>query len=408
MAIPLDKFFGREDRDEAPDLNNISLIEVLEMMRNCTFDVYFDRQKILTLIKLEAEKFEKECFGTPPCNKCGSNKVFRIPNPPDRQSKFRCENCGRTFKDYSIVPSHFPNWVLSIILREATNGNTVREICKTLLTQESIEKSRGNLDVKMPDEKTVYDILERHGDELAMVNEFYILLLGGIKVKRLFIDDLFSHKTCARRHRKKNVQKTLEGCVAKIKRKKSKEDRPYFYPIVFYDPDKSFTIYIHPAVKRDQRNYTYACLKVRNLMKGRPNKIKGDELKSMINAVKKVFFEKDIEFDFKKLKPWQKGELALIERKIKDIRRTLKKSKKYASFRLFKALVTITLINENYLEPRKKYGGKSAATIIGIPYPFKPYDWHFFLGWIRYIVARLPRLLKASLKCIPGTPLKPE
>lgn len=140
------------------------------------------------------------------------------------------------------------------------------------------------------------------------------------------------------------------------------------------------------------------------MLKDYPAEVKGDKLDPMMRAAELFFPKSIVKHDFRKLKPWEKGELNAIERRIKDVRSALPKGRKYSSIRFLRALGVLIWVNENFLEPRSRLGGKSAALNLGIPYPYRPYDWNLFLNWAKFVVYRFPAILKASLKKIPGTP----
>jgi len=406
MVYTLDSFISKTQ--ENFDINRISIDDAIKMLQTGTFDKYFDRHKILSYLKDLTKRFESEFLSREFCKHCGSFNVKEIPSGYWKK-RFLCLDCGKTFMQFGVIRTHFDDWVVGEVAEKLSQGDTIREIYKSLVNKASAEDLKRGNNNKIPDEKSIYDITERLGEALSKYTEFNVLLTGGISCKRLLIDDFYSKRTKNR----KLKQTTLGGGVLKkpnvSKRKKKKQDTgPFFYPIACFDPDRLFLVNLHPAFKRNFASFNLAIGRTVTLLNGLPEVVMGDKLGFMIKAAERHLPRSLVKHIFIKRKPWRKGELKLIERKIKDIRRTLHKQRKFGTFRLIKSMVIIAQVNENYLEPRKSLGGKSAAINVGIPYPFKPYCWNTFLKWVRFVIYRLPSILKVGLKQIPGTPLRPS
>jgi len=381
-----------------PDINKVTVEDFLFYSYSRDIDEYFDRQKILAFLEKKAQRFEDEIFAKVFCPKCKSSNVVRA---MDKNGLFKgyyhCLKCKRKFKVKGFINSRFPDGELAVILANFAQGKRPREIFQLLVT----EKTNHFLDYgvleKIPDEKTLYDIREKCAKKLQKFNDLMILLMGGIPCRTLFCDDAF-----APRRRKKQRRHV------RAKRRRRKKKR-FYYAILSMDADSRFIICLYIAPFRDKKSFLNAFGKTEERLKGHPEIIRGDKLAAMQKAAE-IFFPKNlVKHDFRKLKPWEKGDLMKIERKIRDVRKTVRKRQKFGSLKVLANLAVLAVINLNYLNPMQKaLGGRSPAQAVGIPYPFCPHDWRKFMVWVDWVFEHISEILKAGLKQLPGTYLVPS
>lgn len=402
MPVTLDKFCSSE---EAPfNFEKIALRDVIQMLRNGSFDMYFDRNKIFECLQYIAQNFERY-YGHEFCPRCGSANVISIPSYRGVKPYFCCKECGRKFKHKTFMGTHFEDWVICATIVGVFAGRLVSQIHEDILNQgKAMDKTNlQSLKGKIPDEKTLYDIIDRAATKFLDINDFIILLLGGLNCSCLMCDDAFSRKW---RQKRKGKQATINGDLfnTKIRRRK----RSYYYAIIVFDPDGRFMVAHYGSDKRDRRAFEVAFGLATEKLKSSPKSVKGDKLKAMVQAAEKYLPKSLVKHEFQRLKPFEKKELCKIERCIRRLRNTIGKRRRYGSLKVLRNYLTIAVIGTNYLTPMKVLGGKTPAQTVGIPYPFyERGDWTTFLEWVRIIDVLLPQILKAGLKRIPGTSLRP-
>ena len=177
------------------------------------------------------------------------------------------------------------------------------------------------------------------------------MLLGGINCVKLQIDDLFECRT------QKKLPEALIPPNAK-KRKKS----GYYYPIHSLYEDSRFSVDVHVSWNRDKEAYGVAFTKIKEVLNLKSLVIcRGDALPSQITAAEECLpgvihdfqnhsfvytDDKGREHHFK-----DKGPCIIIERKNKDLRKTIKKGRRNVKLEPVKTRVSIAKIGQNYLRP---------------------------------------------------------
>lgn len=402
MQLTLDKFCSPE---EAPlDFEKIALKDVIKMLRDGSFDRYFDRSKIVEFLQYIAQNFGRY-YGHEFCPRCGSANVISLLSYRGVKPYFRCEECDKKFKHKTFIGTHFEDWVICATVRGVFAGKLVSQIHEDILNQrKDMDKANfQSLKGKIPDEKTLYDITDRAASKFLDINDFIILLLGGLNCSRLMCDDAFSRKW---REKRKVKQTTINGDLfnTKIRRRKGS----YYYAIIVFDPDARFIVAHYGSDKRDRKAFEVVFGLTIKKLKSFPKSIKGDKLRAMVEVAERHLPKSRVKHEFEKLKPFEKKELCKIERCIRRLRKTVGKRRRYGSLKVLRNYLTIAVIGTNYLTPMKVLGGKTPAQTVGIPYPFyEKGDWNTFLEWVRIIGVLLPQILKAGLKRIPGTSLRP-
>lgn len=402
MLVTLDKFCSREEG--SLNFEKITLKDVIQMLMDGHFDKYFDRSKIIGYLQHIAQNFERY-HGREFCPRCGSANVVSISSYEGVKPYFHCKECRKKFRHKTFIGTHFEDWILCATIRGVFAGKLMSQIYADILNQRK-EMGKVNsqiLKAKIPDEKTLYDITDRSASKVLDVNDFMLLLLGGINCSCLMCDDAFSRKW---RQKRKGKQLTInKGLNTKIRHRKGS----YYYALIALDSDGRFIIVHYASEKRDRKAFEILFgLAIRKL-KSLPKKVKGDKLKPMIQAAEKYLPKSIVKHEFEKLKPFEKKELCKIERCIRRLRKTIGKRRRFGSIKVLRNYLTIAVIGTNYLTPMKVLDGKTPAQTIGIPYPFyEKEDWNTFLEWVRIIDVLLPKILKVGLKRIPGTLLRPE
>ncbi|MEM3760877.1 MAG: hypothetical protein QXZ02_07210 [Candidatus Bathyarchaeia archaeon] len=331
--------------------------------------------------------------------------MMNIPTYEGVKPYFHCKECGKKFKHKTFIGTHFEDWVISVTIRGVFAGKFVSQIYVDIFNQRK-EMGKANSQIlksKIPDEKTLYDIKDRAASKFLDVNDFMILLLGGLNCSCLMCDDAFSRKW---RHKRKGKQTTINRDLlnTKIRRRK----RSYYYAIVALDSDGRFIIAHYASEKRDRKAFEILFGLAIEKLKSLPDIAKGDKLKAMVQAAEKYLPKSLVKHEFQRLKPFEKKELCKIERCIRRLRNTIGKRRRDGSLKVLRNYLTIAVIGTNYLTPMKVLGGKTPAQTVGIPYPFyEKGDWTTFLEWARIIDVLLPQILKSGLKRIPGTSLRP-
>ncbi|MEM2969440.1 MAG: hypothetical protein QXR63_00715 [Candidatus Bathyarchaeia archaeon] len=400
MQVTLDKFCGSE---EAPlNFEKITLKYVIQMLMDGSFDRYFDRSKIIGCLQHIAQNFERY-YGREFCPECGSANVVSIPSYEGVKPYFCCKECGEKFKHKTFMGTHFEDWVICATIRGVFAGKLVSQIYVDILNQKKdMNKANLSLKGKIPDEKTLYDIVDRAASKFLDINDFMILLLGGLNCSRLMCDDAFSRKW----RQEKVKQTSINGDLFNTKSRRRK--RSFYYAIIAFDPDGRFIVAHYGSDKRDREAFEVVFRLATEKLKSTLKSVKGDKLKAMIQAAEKYLPKSLVKHEFEQLKPYEKKELCKIERCIRRLRETVGKRRRYGSLKVLRNYLTIAVIGTNYLTPLKILGGKTPAQTVGIPYPFyEKGDWNTFLEWIRIIDVLLPKILKAGLKRIPGTSLRP-
>jgi len=363
------------------------------------YEKYFDRRKILAYLEKYAKLFEEKILGQVLCPYCKSSSVKEIgENSGGSKKHYRCLDCKRKFKPRSFVKSHFSNWVIATILCCVFKGEKPQDIVKSLITEATNRRLDFGCQEKIPDEKTLYDIIEKCAKKFEEFNDLMIRLRGGLQCKKLFCDDAFARKRRKRRKKK----------LPYPKKKKSSPKR-FYYAIVTMDADSRFIIVLFIARFRDKLAFRVAFAETEEKLRNLPEVIRGDKLAAMEKAAEAHFPKNEVKHDFRELKPWEKGELNKIERRIRDLRRTIRKRQKSGSKRVLENYAKIALIGINYLSPMEKaLKGKSPAQAVGIPYPLYRWDWRKFMVWVDWVFEHIPEILKAGLKQLPGTSLAPS
>jgi hypothetical protein len=398
-ASKLPSFFG-----EAVDIdiNKITVDDFLRCLNSKDFETYFethfDRVKIQNYLKARADSFETEILGKVFCprSNCKNNDTVKI---LDKKGVFkgyhRCQKCKQKFKPKRFIQSRFNDRTIALTIVNFAQGKRPRQTFQLLGT----ERTSILLDYKVlenvPDEKTLYDLLEKVAKKLEKFHELMIFLLGGIPCKVLYCDDAFAPKKQSKNQPKANKKRKL------LKR--------FQYAIVTMDADSRFIIVLYIAAFRDKKAFRDAFGLTEERLRDLPDTLKGDKLAAMEQAAP-IFFPKElVEHVFRRLKPWEKKDLMRIERKIKDIRKTIPKRQKSGSWKVLRNLAIISMSELDYLNPMEEaLKGKTPAEVVGIPCPIFPHDWRKFMVWIDWLFCHLPEVLKAGLKQIPGSSLGPS
>lgn len=326
-----------------------------------------------------------------------SSDVRVVPGYEGVKPLFECEFCGKRFVHRPVVTTHFNDWVIVELVKGVYSGKFMSKIV------EDIEEHAGeNIRDKVPDEKTLYDLLDRVAEVLSDIDTFLVLLIGGLNCKRVMCDDAFSRR---RRSSKRYRQKSLRGNVVFFRGKKR---RRYYYVIVVLDPDLRFILVSHASENRDKEAFCIAFAEAKQKMNGLPQVVKGDKLRAMMQAAELYFPKGKVRHDFQKLSKYHKKELNKIENRIRKLRETVGKRRKFGSLKVLKNYLTIAVIGTNYLKRMRVLGDRAPAEVAGIPYPAPiRRKWYYFLEYARIVYAILPQILKFGLKIIQQTMLKP-
>lgn len=379
------------------DINNITVEDFLRRFSRTNLELYFDRSKILDYLKMKASSFEKEILDRVFCPRSGcksSDTVKVLDKEGSFNGYFRCQKCKEKFKPKRFVRSRFNNRTIALTLVNFSEGKTPRETFQLLVTERTSILLDHDVLEGLPDEKTLYDILMRSAEKLANFDELMILFLGGIPCEVLFCDDAFARKKLSRRQPSAN--------------KKQANQRRFSYAIVTMARESRFTIGLHIVSTRDKKAFRDAFGITEGRLRSLPKALKGDKLAAMEHAAPFFFPKNLVKHIFRRLKPWQKKDLMRIERKIKDMRKTISKHQKSGSLKILTYLAILSMVYLNYICPMEEaLEGKSPAQTVGIPYPFHPYDWRKFMVWVDWVFSHLPEILKAALKQIPGSCLEP-
>lgn len=407
LKITLFDFLSDVEEEQPFDVNKITIKDAIDLLQKGVFDRYFDRKKILNYIARLADDFFIKYYSKEFCPRCHDSNVKEIKSYGGFKKSFWCKDCRKKFTHRGIIRTHFQDWVIHNVVLGIYDGEPVSKIRRHLEEEMKSREREFSVKTKIPDEKTIYELGSAVAEKIQEIIHFLILLQGGLRCDRIFVDDAFSRR---KRKRMKGVQKSLDGAKAFAeKRRKRRGKRRYYYVIVILDPDKCFTIEAYPSKKRDEKAFSIAFMSAVQKLKGLPKSVGGDKLKSMETAAEKCLPKSRVRHNFEKLKPYEKKELNKIERKIRELRKTIWKQKKYGTLRVLRTYVAIAVIGTNFVEPKDVLGGKTPAQTAGIPYPIREIEpWEAFLEWVRVFQTLFPKILKAGLKKIPGTPLSPS
>lgn len=397
MQLFLDKFLQSDD-NRSINLNEITVKDLINMIRDGTFDEYFDRKRIIDYLWHIAQNIRDYCRREF-CPRCGGTNVKVAPNYEGVKQYFECRDCKKRFVHSSVVATHFRDWVVIELIEGVYSGKPLSKVI------EDIER-RLDEDIKdkVPDEKTLYGLLDRVADFLDDFNTFLMLLIDGLKCKRIMCDDAFSSR---RRSHRRHRQKSFEGKVVSLKGESKRRSR-YYYAIVVLDPDLRFILVGYASERRDKKAFSIAFALANERMNGLPQVIKGDKLKAMMQAAELYLPKSKVKHEFEKLSKYEKKELNKIENRIRKLRETVGKRRKFGSLKVLRNYLTIGIIGTNYLESMKILGDKAPAQAAGIPYPAPTRKkWYYFLQYTRVVRTMLPAILKRGLKVIPGTSLRP-
>ncbi len=384
------------------DINKITVEEFLRCLNSNDFETYFkahfDPPKIQNYLKAKADSFEKEILGKVFCPRsdCKSQDTVKV---VDKKGVFggyyRCQKCKEKFKPKRFIRSRFDDRTCALTILSFAQGKRPRQIFQLLETERTnIFLDYGVLET-VPDEKTLYDILDKGAKKFEKFHELMIFLIGGIPCKVLYCDDAFAPKRLSKHQPKASKKRRI------LKR--------FQYAIVTMGADSRFIIVLHVASFRDKKAFRDAFGITEGRLRNLPEFLKGDKLAAMVSAAP-IYFPKDlVKHVFRRLKPWEKKELMRIERKIKDVRKTIPKRQKSGSLKVLRNLAIVSMSELDYLNPMEEaLEGKTPAGVVGIPIPVCPHDWRKFMVWIDWLFCHLPEVLKAGLKQIPGSPLRPS
>lgn len=366
------------------DIENVSSEDVLNRFDFKSFGECFRREKVLAFLREKAASFPTAILHKSRCPKCKSSMISRFHRDSAVPRKYNyCVVCRKPYEIENFVGSHFPNWVLASVVSNAFQGKRPKEILQSL----NVEATNRYLDFdeqsRLPDEKTLYDIIGKIADKLEKFNHLMILLIGGLQCIELLVDDAFAPRQTKR-------------CKGSIRQRGLER---FYYAIVSLDRYKKFIIDVYVASSRDEYAFRVAFAEVKAMLSKLPQIVKGDLLAAMIEAAKVYFPVDRVVHDFKKLKPWEKRERNVIERRIRDLRKTLRKRQKCGSLTVQRNFTTIAKIGQNYLRPMEKaLENRSAAQAMGIPYPFYPWDWRMFMIWIDWVFNNVSEILRAGLE----------
>ena len=354
--------------------------------------------KIQNYLKSKADSFETEILGRVFCphSDCKSNDTVKV---LDKKGVFkgyyRCQKCKENFKPKRFIKSRFNDRTCALTIVNFAQGKRPRQTFQLLGTERTSILLDYNALENVPDEKTLYDLLEKVAKKLEKFHEIMIFLLGGIPCKVLYCDDAFAPKK-----QSKNQPKAS---------KKRRVLKRFQYAIVTMDADSRFIIVLYIASFRDKRAFRDAFGLTEARLRNLPDALKGDKLAAMEHAAPIYFPKNLVKHVFRRLKPWEKKELMRIERKIKDVRKTIPKRQKSGSWKVLRNLAIISMSELDYLNPMEKaLEGKTPAEVVGIPCPACPHDWRKFMVWIDWLFSHLSEVLKAGLKQIPGSSLGPS
>jgi len=404
MKITLMDFLSGEDR--LINVNELTVSDAIYMLKDRVFDQHFDRKKILSFITQLSKDFFTKYYGREFCPRCLSSSVEEIKSYEGVKKSFLCKDCGKKFKHRGVICTHFEDWVIRRIVTGIYHGESVSKIREDLEEEMKSREQEFHVKTKIPDQKSIYGLSSRVAEKLEKITAFLVLVTGGLKCEKIFCDDAFSRK---RRKKNRGLQKNLTEAKAFVKRGRKRRDGRYYYVIVVLDADTRFIIVAYVSKARNKKAFSEAFSLAKDKLKSLPRIVRGDKLKSMEVAAEKFFSKSQVQLIFEKLKPYEKGELNKIERRIRDLRNTIGKRRKYGSLRVLKTYVTTAVVATNFLEPMDVLGGKTPAQTIGIPYPLRKVgSWEAFLEWARLFQILFPKILKVGLKKIPGTPLSPS
>lgn len=194
-------------------------------------------------------------------------------------------------------------------------------------------------------------------------------------------------------------EKQLKKCLKKDFYDKYVLPKKFYFVIFFMDKQSRFILSNYVSECRDEKSFLKALDDVIGILKKMPKAVIGDKLRAQVKAVKKRYPQNYVIKDFERLSPCEKGEGNSIERRIKDIRKTTPKLRKYSSLQVVNDLITIAVIGQNYLVPKTKVlNGKTPAEILEIPYYFQPYNWRRFLAWVDWVLKNRTAIFQAGLR----------
>ncbi|MEM3572858.1 MAG: DDE-type integrase/transposase/recombinase [Nitrososphaeria archaeon] len=391
MQLRLDKFF--ESAYEPFKLDNVTIKDAIKMLRDGSFDRYFDRERIINYLRHIAQNIDRY-YGREFCPRCGCTNVKVVTSYKGAKRYFECRSCGKKFVHRFLIKTHFPDWVIVKLVEGVYSGKPISEIA------EDIRDHAGN-DDKVPDVKTLYDLNGKIAEALVDLETFLVLLIGGLNCTRIMCDDAFSPRY---KHCRKYKQRSLNGTVIFFKNKRKGR---YYYVIVALDPDLRYILAGYVSYKRDSKAFGVAFAVALEKIRGLPFSVLGDKLKVMTQAAERYLPKNKVRHEFRKLKWYEKKELNKIENRIRKLRKTIGKRRKYGSIRVLRNYLAIAIIGTNYLEHMKVLNNKTPAQAAGIPYPeLLKKKWYYFLEYARLIYTMLPQILKNNLKIISGMPLK--
>lgn len=426
------------------DLEQMSIRDILACFSVKDFQTYFDHNRILAYFRSKVREFEEIGKKRKICPSCGDAMIpkFVCKNGSLREHKY-CSVC-RPPKNGGLLDSRIDDWVIASSFQCIFQGKLTNEVEQTLMTEANNRRLDFGINDKLPARSTLLENPRRIADKLEQFHKLMILIIGGVDCKRLQIDDLFEHR------KKRKVPKGLFGT-------KKRKRGGFYYCIHSYDEDHRFTIDIHVSENRNKSAYGVALMNIKELL--RPGSLvicRGDKLAAMEEAAKNhlpgvvldfqkrpYYFKEDKE----KKKPfYDKGPCIIIERKNRDIRKTLRKRQRNQRLLPLKTRALIAKIGGNYLRPyypedltekwearpyspdevrtmraaqkskreaakqlretthrslRKSVSnpsGRSGAQMVGIPYPFDPWNWRLLLMWVDWVHINATKILKKGLR----------
>ena len=425
-------------------LERMSVKDIVYCFTVTDFGDYFERNKILGYLQSNAEVFAEAAKKAKKCPNCGNAMIPKSQYEKGALRKYQyCTKCGSIKKVKTLLGSKLEDWAIVSSIQNIFHGKMTNEVKQSLVTEATNTSYDFGIERKIPANGTLIENPKRIAEKLEEFNALMILLIGGLAAKKLQIDDLFE------RRKKKKLPEGLTQ-----KKKTRRKQGGFFYPIHSVDEDTRFSVDVYTSENRNKPAYGIAFMKIMDTL--RPGSLiicRGDKLASMEQAAKKYlprgvildfqkrpyYFENDKE---KKHPFYDKGPLIIIERRNKDLRKTIHKRQRNQRLSPLKTRISISKIGGNYVrsyfleelteswEARPYYPEelrrirakqksereaamklrkltpkevskplvRSAAQMAGIPYPFEPWNWRLFLTWVDWVHSNVARILNEGLK----------
>ncbi len=271
-------------------------------------------------------KSSKRC-----CSHCGSDKYVK---DGKRRRKYLglvqiylCKKCGRKFSDIAIPYTHYPIWVLDIILSLFVGGLSIQAIPEEV---KKTAKLKGmNLSISIP---TVIKIIINCSNLLLKIEEHYHHTL---KSNTWQIDDCFQPRP----------------------------HRLWYYITNVMSIDQRYWLASHVSKNRDNQASITALQQAKLRAGYYPIVVQCDGLKSHSAAIKRETPNAHIDQEKKSKDISIVNE---IERLNREMRRLIPKLKRFDTIEFLQATTEIKRLQYNFLKTHKSLGGKTPAQAAGI------------------------------------------